>query len=147
MLWPTIIFIVWWRSYKSWLPICDPAPLNEALWGEFSKIFNSAQLLQYINKISTHFNAKLITLWYSYHMLQHAEHWYVIRQHSKQFCRDFGSQPITDCILCATLSGGSRRGAWGCRPQMPVCHDFIKHDDEQFWLYFISYFVSRWILP
>ena len=76
--------------YWNIIHICDPAPLNEALWGSMQiEIYNS---LQYTN-LFAHFNSKNITLLYSYQKLQHVEHRYVW-QHSKQFCRDVGSQRL-----------------------------------------------------
>ncbi len=68
--------------------ICDPAPLNEALWGDYQKW--ERYLIEIITIFYT-FDAKMITLRCSYQKLQNVELHHE-QYHSKQFFRDMGCQ-------------------------------------------------------
>ncbi len=79
--------------YKYWIGICDPAPLNEALWGEYQ----NWEKYMFINTFCTHFDA-MITLWYSYQLQECWKQQEVTRM-LKTTLQRFGISKIAMCTF------------------------------------------------
>ena len=83
--------------------ICDPVPLNEALWREYR---NWEKYFIAMNTFSTHSDAKIDTLWFSYQKLQNFElHKYDIIQNN--FTERFGLSKIV--FVCTSMGQWSRK--------------------------------------
>ena len=109
---------------------CDPAPLNEALWGDYQN------WEKYFNAINTIF----YTFWYKndYYVtllskVMTVEHCYV-RYHSKQLYRDMGCQRLL--FMCSSM--GQTRSKYSITPLS--FHIFMQKSNCDYWAWYDKYF-------